>query len=50
MTLTPDQANALWPSTRPPGYKAPPMPAESMIPGANPGDVVEPAEDSRGAR
>ena len=50
ITLTSDQANALWPSTRPPGYKAPAMPAVSTVPGANPGDVVEPAGDSPGPR
>jgi hypothetical protein len=50
ITLTSDQANALWPSTRPPGYKAPAMPTLSTVPGANPGDVVEPAGDAPGPR
>jgi len=50
VSLTVDQANALWPSTRPPGYKAPPMPTVSTIPGANPGDVVEPAGEGPGPR
>jgi beta-galactosidase len=42
MTLTADEANALWPSTRPAGYKKPAAPSWSTMPGANPGDVVEP--------
>jgi hypothetical protein len=46
ITLTADEANALWPSTRPAGYKAPAMPTVSTVPGANPGDVVEPAGDA----
>jgi hypothetical protein len=50
VTLTADQANALWPSTRPPGYKAPAMPTISNIPGANPGDVVEPTGAAPGPR
>ena len=50
ITLTSDQANALWPSTRPPGYKAPAMPTVSTMPGANPGDVVEPAGNMPEAR
>ncbi|HVT83131.1 MAG TPA: hypothetical protein VHM90_21010, partial [Phycisphaerae bacterium] len=45
VTLNTDQANALWPSTRPPGYKAPKMPTISTQPNANPGDVVEPTDD-----
>jgi hypothetical protein len=50
VTLTPEQANALWPSTRPPGYKSPAMPAVSTMPGANPGDVVEPTGNLPGSR
>jgi hypothetical protein len=50
ITLTPEQANALWPSTRPPGYKAPAMPTVSTMPGANPGDVIEPTGDVPGTR
>ncbi|MGA2230207.1 MAG: sugar-binding domain-containing protein [Tepidisphaeraceae bacterium] len=50
VTLTADQANALWPSTRPPNYKAPAMPTISNIPGANPGDVVEPTGAAPGPR
>ena len=50
ITLTPEQANALWPSTRPPGYKAPAMPTVSTVPGANPGDVIEPTGDGPGPR
>ncbi len=42
VTLTTDQANALWPSTRPASFKSPAMPTFSTIPGFNPGDIVEP--------
>lgn len=41
VTLTTDQANALWPSTRPPSFKSPAMPTFSTVPGFNPGDIVE---------
>jgi hypothetical protein len=50
VTLTPEQANALWPSTRPPGYKPPAVPASSTMPNANPGDVVEPTGNAPGPR
>ncbi|HTQ39493.1 MAG TPA: hypothetical protein VMJ32_10720 [Pirellulales bacterium] len=46
ITLSAEQADALWPATRPPAYKAPPMPVVSTIPGANPGDVIEPTGDT----
>jgi hypothetical protein len=50
VTLTPDQANALWPTTRPPGYKKPAIPTVSTMPNANPGDVVEPTGNAPGPR
>jgi beta-galactosidase len=50
LTLTAEQADALWPSTRPPGYKSPDMPAVSTVPGANPGDLVEPGGAAPGPR
>jgi hypothetical protein len=50
ITLTADQADALWPSTRPAGYKPPAMPTVSTVPGANPGDVVEPTGAAPGPR
>jgi beta-galactosidase len=45
VTLSADQADALWPATRPLGYKAPPMPVMSAVPGANPGDLNVPTGD-----
>jgi beta-galactosidase len=48
--LSSEQANALWPSTRPPGYKAPAMPTISTQPNANPGDVEEPTGNGPGPR
>jgi hypothetical protein len=50
VTLTPKQADALWPSTRPAGYKSPATPAASTVPNANPGDVVEPTGAAPGPR
>ena len=50
VTLTTDQANALWPSTRPAGYQAPAMPTVTTLPGANPGDIVEPIGSGPGLR
>jgi hypothetical protein len=50
LTLTTEQADALWPSTRPPGYKPPAMPTASTMPGANPGDLVEPTGAAPGPR
>ena len=45
VTLSADQADTLWPATRPLGYKAPPLPVMSAVPGANPGDVNVPTGD-----
>jgi hypothetical protein len=50
VTLTAEQADALWPSTRPAGYKAPVMPKGYTAPNALPGDVVEPTGAAPGAR
>jgi hypothetical protein len=48
--LTAEQANAFWPTTRPPGYKAPSTPTVITAPNALPGDVVEPTGNGPGPR
>jgi hypothetical protein len=50
VTLTTGQANALWPSTRPPGFKSPATPAGTTAPNFNPGDVVVPGGAAPGPR
>jgi hypothetical protein len=50
VTLTAEQADALWPSTRPAAYKAPVMPKGYTAPNALPGDVVEPTGAAPGPR